>query len=242
MDRPHWITAACCTLALALDFALGMLLYRKVRFPPSALIIGLATSLLLDSRYPWVYLTSVSLAILSKAVITYQGRHLYNPANFGVVVMLMCTPLYATGMPALFGGYFLPSIVFLLFGAFTIWYAREVTVSASWLGGFVVLAWLRAWLAGKAFLVMALPMLSATFLLFTFHMISDPATCPRSHRGKICFGLCIAAMDALFRYHQVPYGNFYSLFLATSVLPLFSHDDGPIGKFGGPGGRGEMRA
>ncbi|MBN8550698.1 MAG: RnfABCDGE type electron transport complex subunit D [Deltaproteobacteria bacterium] len=219
MDRPHAITLACCATALALDFTLGLIHFRVIRFPLSSLVIGLATSLLIDSRYPAVYLAAVTLAILSKAFITYRGFHLFNPANFGVVCALILAPNIATGMPALFGGYLAPSIVFFCLGVVTVLYARQSLISFSWLAGFLVFAFVRASLAGKSFLLMAMPILGPAFLLFTFHMISDPATSPRSKRHKIMYGIVIAALDAIFRYKQIPYGNFYALFLVSAGMP-----------------------
>lgn len=219
MDRPHWITAGCCALALLLDVLFGYLRYRVLRFPVSSLIIGLATSLLIDSRYPFVYFAAVTAAITSKALLTYRGFHLFNPANFGVVCALMLLPQYTTGMPALFGGYVLPSLVFFALGSFTVVYAHQVVVSFSWLIGFFVFAGVRAAITGASFLITALPVLSPTFLLFTFHMISDPATSPKTRNYRIAYGIIIAAMDALFRLYQIPYGNFYSLFIVTACMP-----------------------
>lgn len=219
MDRPHSITLTCCATALVLDFLLGVLQYRVVRFPLSSLIIGLATSLLIDSRYPAVYICAVGLAILSKAFLTFRGRHLFNPANFGVVCILMLVPTLATGMPALFGGYIIPSLIFFCLGTLTVVYARQTAISFSWVFGFIFFAFVRASIAGKAFVMMALPALSPTFLLFTFHMISDPATSPRSRSHKIAYGILIAGLDAVFRFKQIPYGNFYSLFLVSAVMP-----------------------
>jgi Na+-translocating ferredoxin:NAD+ oxidoreductase RnfD subunit len=219
MDRPHWITLSCIALALVFDSIWGAILYRVVRFPISALIIGLATSLLLDSRYPAVYFIAVFLGITSKALITYKGNHLFNPANFGVVCVLMLAPTTATGMPALFGGYMIPSIIFFILGTITVLYARQAWVSFSWIAAFLIFAELRALLLGKKFFMMAMPLLSPSFLLFTFHMISDPATSPREKNHKIVYGVCIAAMDAAFRFYQIPYGNFYSLFFVTALMP-----------------------
>lgn len=218
MDRPHWVTALCCLTAICLDVTIGVLKYRVLRFPVSAVIIGLATSLLLDSRYPVIYVLAVCLAILSKGFIKNGQWHIFNPANFGVVAILLCFPYHATGIPSLFSGLFLPSCVFFFLGALTVYYARQVTVSLAWIGGFLSFAAIRALVIGANPLVLSLPLLSPSLLLFSFHMISDPATAPHSSRGRVLYGLFIALFDGVLRHLQIPYGNFYALFLTTAFL------------------------
>jgi Na+-transporting NADH:ubiquinone oxidoreductase subunit NqrB len=221
MDRPHLVTLGCCCLAALLDVLIGVVKFKTFRFPISALIIGLATSLLIDSRYWSVYFIAASLGIFSKAFITVGGRHIFNPANFGVVCVLAVLPQFVTGIPSLFGAFILPSLVFLALGVLTVWRANQRTVSFSWLFGFILFSVIRGNVTGSGFLLSVLPILSPSLLLFSFHMISDPATAPDSTRGRVLFGFLIAAMDGLFRLWQLPFGNFYALFAVAALLPLF---------------------
>ncbi|MBX7144645.1 MAG: RnfABCDGE type electron transport complex subunit D [Oligoflexia bacterium] len=224
MDRPHWVTALCCGTALLLDVLIGVLKYRVLRFPISALIIGLATSLLLDSRFPALYVLAVSLAIFSKGLLRNGNSHIFNPANFGVVAVLLCFSYYATGIPSLFSGLFLPSLTFFALGCITVVYAKQAIISAAWIVGFLFFAWVRAFLSGGSPIAAALPILSPALLLFSFHMISDPATAPQSTRAGITYAVFIAFFDAVLRFYQVPYGNFYALFLTSACIPtVVSH-------------------
>jgi Na+-translocating ferredoxin:NAD+ oxidoreductase RnfD subunit len=218
-ERSHWTTLYCCSLSVCLDLLIGRFYYRKLVFPLSALIIGLASSLLIDARSPLPYLAVVSLASLSKAFIKGGGRHFFNPANFGVVLVLQLLPGDATGMPALFAGYLAPAIVFAVLGLATSAYARQLEVSLSWLGGFLVFGSLRAWLSSSPLAYVLAPVLSPAVLLFTFHMISDPATTPRTRKFRILFGSGVALLDSAMRYAQIPNAPFYSLFLVSCLLP-----------------------
>lgn len=228
-ERTHLTMLLCVTLAVLLDLLLGRLVYKATIFPLSAVIVGLASSLLLDARTSYPYLVCALLGIVSKAFITYRGRHLFNPANFGVVVLLLLAPAQVTGMPQLFSGYFIPSVIFFVLGMVTVLWARQAEVSLAWLGGFVVFGLLRAAISGANPVMTLAPLLGPGVLLFTFHMISAPATTPKTRWPRIGFGVAVAAIDAGFRYLEIPYGNFYALFAVSAVIPWIWEREGVLG-------------
>jgi enediyne biosynthesis protein E5 len=225
-ERPHTTTLLCVLWATALDASLGWFLYRRVAFPLTPAIIGLASSLLMNARSMLPYLGAVTLGELSKAVVTYRGRHLFNPACFGVTVLLMLAPAEVTGMPSLFGGYLAPSLVFAGLGMVTVLYAKQLEVSVSWIAGFVLFGFVRALLSHARLVVVLAPALGPAFLLFSFHMISDPSTTPRTRPFRIAFGLATALLDAVFRMLRIPYGSFYALFVVCAFNPWFRDWEG----------------
>lgn len=222
-ERSHLVTFVCCLLAVTLDYLLGRYLYRKCKSPLSPLIIGLSSSLLIYSDSIWPYLCVATLAVLSKAFITYQGKHFYNPTNFGVAVILQFASAYATGYPMLFSGSLVASISFAILGIFTVVYAQQLEVSLSWLFGFIVFAWFRAYLDMAPLSAKIIAIFGPGFLLFTFHMISDPATAPKSQKARIAFGFSTAAIDALFRHFKLINSPIYSLFITSSIAPVIAH-------------------
>jgi hypothetical protein len=54
------------------------------------------------------------------------------------------------------------------------------------------------------------------FILFTFYMITDPATSPSSGRGQVIFAVSVASMYALFMELHVVFGLFYALTVVTA--------------------------
>ena len=222
MERLHLVTFYTCAVAVVTDLLVGKFRYGQFRFPISALIIGFACSLLLDSREIWVHPLAAFIAVLSKGFILHSGKHYFNPANFGVVCLLLICPLQATGVPALFAGYLHPSLVFFAAGVVTVIIARQTLISFSWIAGFILFAFIRSSFTDVSFLVNLLPILGPSFLLFSFHMISDPATTPKKPSAKIAFAIAVAALDAVFRYKEIPYGNFYALFICGGFMPLFN--------------------
>jgi Na+-transporting NADH:ubiquinone oxidoreductase subunit NqrB len=218
-ERSHWVTLGCCLWAILLDLALGRWLYQNTLFPISAFIIGMSASLLIDAHSVVTYLGVVTLAIVSKAFVTYKGRHYFNPTNFGVVVVLLLGYGQVTGNPTLFGGSILTSWIFLGLGLTTAIYAGQAAVSLSWLGSFIILALVRGVIEqGNPWLKVEL-IFGTSLLLFSFHMINDPSTVPHTRKLKILYGISIASLDAVFRFKQIYFGAFYALFMASCFLP-----------------------
>ena len=57
----------------------------------SAVITSLSLSLLLQTQVMFVAALSAVLAIASKFVIRYKNKHVFNPANFGIILTLLLT-------------------------------------------------------------------------------------------------------------------------------------------------------
>ncbi|MBI3556429.1 MAG: RnfABCDGE type electron transport complex subunit D [Deltaproteobacteria bacterium] len=219
LERPQFVTALALTEAVVLDLLLGHFYYKKIVFPLSAMIIALACTILISvSRWEY-YLLAVLLAIASKAFCTYRGRHFLNPANFGVVLLIQLLPAKVAAIPHLFTGYLWPSIVFATLGSVTSIYAGQVDISLSWIVGFLIFGLVRAALTGADPLFVLAPMLSSSFLVFSFHMLSDPATTPRYRRNRIAYAVFVAFIDAVLRYYQVISGMLYALVFAATLLP-----------------------
>src|ERR1700726_4468077 len=57
----------------------------------SPLITGLSLSLLLRADEPWLHAAAGAIAILSKFLLRIEGKHIWNPAGFAIVVLLACS-------------------------------------------------------------------------------------------------------------------------------------------------------
>src|SRR5207247_3026269 len=60
--------------------------------PRSALISGLSLCLILRTGSPGLATAAAVIAIASKFLIRFNGKHLFNPTNFGLVAMMALTP------------------------------------------------------------------------------------------------------------------------------------------------------
>ena len=55
------------------------------------------------------------------------------------------------------------------------------------------------------------------FILFTFYMITDPATSPSKIASQVCFAAAVAAFYALFMELHIVFGLFYALTVVTAT-------------------------
>lgn len=168
-------------VAVAAAVALDMGLNRVLRggpqlFPLSALITGLSLSILINYAHGLAYaLAPVFLAIGSKYVFTFRGRHLYNPALFGVAASLLLADGMVSDSPAYqWGGtYAVVAFVVTLGLLLLVLRIRRGTLVVSFLVFYFAALALRAWITRwqmpfETWFMGALS--SPAFFLFTFFM------------------------------------------------------------------------
>ncbi len=81
-----WVLAGTCLCSI-LDVLINNLYLKRKIFPSSAIISGLIVSGILDYRQPWFILLIFSvLPVISKHVIKFNKKHIFNPANFALFI------------------------------------------------------------------------------------------------------------------------------------------------------------
>jgi Na+-translocating ferredoxin:NAD+ oxidoreductase RnfD subunit len=65
-----------------------------------------------------------------------------------------------------------------------------------------------------------IPMTGVAFILYTFYMVTDPATTPSGHREQIAFGFSVAAVYGLLMVAHVVFGLFFALSIVCAVRGL----------------------
>jgi len=216
-ERPHYFVLILLAYVVALNALVGKIYYKQVRAPYSAIIIALATSLIMDSPYLGAYLFAATVAVLSKGFFTWKGKHFLNPANSGVVISLLLLPGMSAGIPRLFN-FNVPTIfLFIVIGLLVSSYAGSLMIALLWILSFAFFALIRSLVFDTPMTLSFLPMLAPTFFIFTFHMITDPATTPKTTLSRFLFVFLIAGIDAFLRVEFVPFGNFYALFFVSAL-------------------------
>lgn len=213
-----WGAAAC----VGLDFLLG-LRYAGPRLAPlSGLITSMGLLLLCDSPHVWPYPLLGAVAVLSKHFVQVEGRHVFNPLNFAVVVGLLFLSGEMTVVAGRWGGSLTGMLAIAALGTLTVWRAKRLDLAAAYALTFFAGACARSWLSGAQLVTLLTPMTGAAFQLFTFFMITDPKTTPETPRGRWAFGFLVGALDAVLRYRQVSHAPFYALFALSAFGPLFA--------------------
>jgi enediyne biosynthesis protein E5 len=202
---------------------------RLLDFLLPAHITGLAVAMLLysgDRMLPIVFASIV--AIVSKATfrVAVRGRlrHFLNPSNFGITVTLLVFPWVGIAPPYHFtenlgqtGDWVLPAFI-CCSGTLINWrYTGRLPMILGWWSGFILQALLRSLLLGIPLLSALNPMTGVAFILFSFYMISDPATTPFARRHQVAFGFAVAAVYGFLLCAHVTFGLFFALTSVSGV-------------------------
>ena len=191
-------------------------------------ITALAVSMLLyanDLLFPIAFATAVAIGskYIFRVPIGQGSRHFLNPSNAGIVITLLVFHWVGIAPPYMFTentsgivDWLLP-ILFITLGTFlNLRFTRKVPLIMAWLGGFALQALLRAWLFDTPLWVGLNPMTGVAFLLFTFYMVTDPATSPFKPRSQVMFGVSIAAVYGLLMSLHIVFGLFFALFIVCT--------------------------
>lgn len=169
----------------------------------------------------WAQPAAVALAIASKFLLRVRGRHLFNPANFGVAFALLTLPR-AWVSPGQWGSDVALAGWLVVLGATVTSRARRADISWMFLGFYLgALAARVAWL-GQRWAVWTHQLGSGALLLFAFFMISDPITTPSHPRGRAAHAALVAAIAyawgfGLFRTNAV----LWALFVAAPMVAVW---------------------
>jgi Na+-transporting NADH:ubiquinone oxidoreductase subunit NqrB len=165
---------------------------------PSALITGLGLGLLLRADGPLTLILAASGAIASKFLLRYQGKHLFNPANFGIITALCLCP-DAWVSPGQWGDESWYGLVFIGLGGLVLRKVGRWETSVVFLGSYAALeAGRNLWL-GWTWDVWAHRMMSGSLLLFALFMLTDPRTLPNAKRGRVIWAMAVALLTFVLR-------------------------------------------
>jgi Na+-transporting NADH:ubiquinone oxidoreductase subunit NqrB len=217
------LEAAQVFLTFASGLAAQAFFLRRLKLQPdyrSALITCLGLCLLLRSDTLWAHPAAAAAGIAGKFVLRARGKHLFNPANLGVVLMLSAGHAWIS--PAQWGHEAITAAWVLLLGAAVVSRARRADVSLAFLGSFLGLCALRILWLGQRWAVLGHRLDDGSLLLFTFFMISDPRTIPDSRRGRLALAFLTALFAFVWQFGLYRYdGLFYALFVLTPTTVLW---------------------
>jgi enediyne biosynthesis protein E5 len=211
---------------------------KFVDFLLSAHITGLACAMLLyaNERFGPVIFASV-VAICSKCVLRASAgngtRHFFNPSNFGITITLLAFSWVSVAPPYQFtenmsgaGDWILPAIIVCTGTFLNARFTRRLPLIAAWLGGFVAQAALRSLFLDTSFGAALIPMTGVAFILYTFYMVTDPATTPAGPRDQITFGFSVAAVYGLLMVAHVVFGLFFALTIVCAFRGMWMYASG----------------
>lgn len=188
----------------------------------SGMITGLGLCLLFRSSNPAMWAIAPLLAIGSKYLIRTSKKHIFNPANLGVVLPIL---LFGDGWisPGQWGSGAVMAFFFTAAAIMVLLKVGRIDTSLAFLLTFFGLEFLRSviylgweldWFMHKV--------TNGSILLFAFFMITDPKTTPNHNRSRLLWAALIGGASFLlsnwFYLHTAP---LIVLFFAAPLMVVF---------------------
>ena len=213
-------TALAIVAALVTELVLGRIFFGKWLNLASAYISGISVGILLRSPAFWPYALCSVISIMSKYVLRVKGRHLWNPSNFGICVLLFLAPETVAALTIQWGNFIWPLLVIWILGSVIIWRAKRIHISVTYVLSFLAFAFLRSWITGDPWRSEISPITGPMYQLFVFFMITDPKTTVKSVKWQCIVVFLVAFVEMLLRLNHVVYAPLYALFLVGPTAML----------------------
>ncbi len=220
------IVQIAIAIGAAAVLELGIAFFRQhvIMWPASAMLTGNGVAFILRlpgthhgdwwTTHGWYYYAGASaVSLLSKHVIKLGGRHLFNPSNFGLVLVFLifregrAEPLDFWWGPM--DGWMIAALAIIVCGGLAILYRLRIlpVAVAFWLtfaAGIAVIAaaghaMSARWHVGpvSGFFFWWVLATSPEVLVFAFFMLSDPKTIPATTRGRVAYAVATAVTATL---------------------------------------------
>src|SRR5688500_1068783 len=213
-------TMLAIATAIGIELVLVRILSGKWPHLASAYISGISVGMLVRSPAFWPYALCSAISITSKYVLRVDGRHLWNPSNFGIVAMLVLAADAVAGLSVQWGNTFLPMVVVWCFGSVIIYSLGRLHITATYVASFIVFSVVRAWITGHPWASEVAPLTGPMYQLFIFFMVTDPKTTVRPMWGQCLVAMLVALVEAVFRLMQWVHAPYYALFLVGPAANL----------------------
>jgi Na+-transporting NADH:ubiquinone oxidoreductase subunit NqrB len=187
----------------------------------SAFITALSLSLLLRADNPIAHPAAAAAAIASKSLFRVRGKHLFNPATFGIVFALLFLPGTwispgQWGQDVALGGWM------VALGVMVTTRVNRGDISWAFLAAYIGALALRIAYFGQRWAVLGHDLANGALLLFAFFMISDPMTGPNDRGGRIAHAAVVAALAYAWQFRLYATNGFiWALLIAAPAVPLW---------------------
>ena len=212
-------TGLAIVTAFATEMALGRITYGKWPYAASAYITGISVGILLRSPFLWPYILCAFISIASKYVLRFRGRHLWNPSNLGVSLVLFLAPDTVSLLSVQWGNVVAPMVVIWLLGSVIVWRVGRFYLSATYVASFLLFSFVRAAVTGVPWVAAVAPITGPMYQLFIFFMVTDPKVTVRPMWAQCLVVFIVAFVELILRLNEVVYAPFYALcFVGPSAL------------------------
>jgi Na+-translocating ferredoxin:NAD+ oxidoreductase RnfD subunit len=204
-------TILAIVAALLTEVVLSRLITGKYANLASAYITGISVGILLRAPDYWPYALCSAIAITSKYVVRWKGRHIWNPSNLAIVALLILAPDYISTLSVQWGNSLWPMMIVWVLGALIVWRVKRLHITAVYVVSFIALSLVRSAFTGHPFLAEVAPITGPMYQLFIFFMITDPKTTVKTRWGQCLVAFLVAAVEMALRLAQNVHAPYYAL-------------------------------
>ncbi|NRD77889.1 RnfABCDGE type electron transport complex subunit D [Bacillus sp. BRMEA1] len=207
-------------VSLIVDFLFCGITHRKSS-KDGTIITGLIIALILSITTPWPFVAgTAALAILSKHLLVYKKKPIFNPAAVGLLISIFLFRSEQSWWGA-FGD--LPAwlMVLLIIGGYIVTERiNKFPQVFSFLGTFFVILFLMGYFhVGDAADALRSPFINAA-LFFGLFMLTDPPTSPAKYKNQVIFGFITAIAGSIV---YAIFGGLTYLFIGLMFGNLYSY-------------------
>lgn len=203
--------------AMVTESVFSKLMTGKWRDLSSAYISGNSAGILVRSPMIWPFALCAAISIASKYVFRFRGNHIWNPTNFGIVIMLLIASDSMAVLSIQWGSNMWAMLLIWLVGIVVISKVKLFHICAVYVGSFLAFGWIRSLYTGSIYLAEIAPLTGPMYQLFVLFMITDPKTTVSSKKGQMLVAFLIALVEMFFRFGEAVYAPFYALFIVGPI-------------------------
>ncbi|MFH0709212.1 MAG: FG-GAP-like repeat-containing protein [Pseudomonadota bacterium] len=216
----RWIEiGAIVTFAILVEHTL---LYIKNKaltfFSFSAVSTALGISFMLRTSDLYIYFIVILVALLQKHWLIIRSKHFLNPSNVAVVIGLMFFPYQTYTTPEQWGDLWWLGLIMMSLGIYITIKVHRVLIPVIFILTYALVTYL--FITHNIYEIFHL-LISGSFLLFMFFMLTDPRTSPDRYATQIFFAISIAILPLILElfFGAREIYMFLSLFLLTLTVP-----------------------
>ena len=180
-----------------------------------------------------IYIFASSIAILWKHTILTNGKHFLNPSNMAVCISLLIFPQY-TWINTLqwwnYAGDISPAYIIICSGVILLWVFMMFRVYKDF-KFFYLWDLIAPFLLFHFILFFTIPFsesftsfllfFNVSFFIFTFFMLTDPKTVPKTSKARVFFAISVALSFYILQFYiNEAYAILFALFCNTLLLPI----------------------
>jgi Na+-transporting NADH:ubiquinone oxidoreductase subunit NqrB len=159
------------------------------------------------------------IAVGSKFLLRVDGRHVFNPAGFAIVVLWL-TKAGVWISPGQWGAELWFAALAGFLAILVLQAARRADIAIFFLVSHAAMLGARALWLGDPVAIPLHQLQSGSLLIFAFFMISDPRTSPNSRLGRFAFAFMVAALGHYLAFFVQMRPALYFALIALSPLTL----------------------